>query len=1090
VRLLLDKKVDSRAKIKTWGQTALMLATMYGHKAVVQLLIDKKADIAAVDNYYGWTALHYAAQDGHEAVVQLLIDKKADIAAVDKDGRTTLMLAAKNGHKAVIRLLLDKKANMTAEDNDGWTVLHYAARYGHEAVVQLLLGEKADTTVNNKSGRTPLALAAEYGHEAVVQLLYKESNIALKDMDRWTALHYASQLGDEAIVRMLICNKADITAKSKTGRTALILAARYGHEAIVRLLMDKEADITTRDNDGWTALHFASRFGRKAIVELLVNEQVGHEVKGKNGRTALVLAAEYGHEAIVQLLIDKGADITARDDDGWTALHHAARYGHEAVIRLLADRGPNINARDNDGWTALHYAVRYGHEAVVELLVNEQADIEVKGKNGRTALVLAAEYGHRAIVQLLIDKRTDITARDGDGWTAPHHAARYGHEAVIRLLADKGADITARDNDGWTALHYALRYGYGAVAQLLVDKQANGTANSVEIRTVLALAAKNEPDAVVRLSAEEAANIIARDALLLSPPSQTSPHAAWKCKHPPLTGSRAIRILQLQPGKFSDPVRCSFETVTLDNCDIGYEAISYVWGTEEPDHEIWFPKGRFSVRTNLYLALLRFRKNATVRRLWVDAICIDQENTLERNQQILLMKDIYSSASMVLIWLGKDDALIRPAFQSIHEDVRKNEMSYLSDLSEERNHRVWDPDIASLFRSPWFERAWIYQEIVCSRAATVYCGSRDASQSISRNSLPWECLSKFYEIAEEVRALENVPTSSCSILGPLIFGRNHYNASDRIKNHFDLLTLLELRRNSSATDPRDKIFSLVGLSTEGQKGLIPTDYSTSVVDAYTNVTRLLINSRKDLRVLSAVQQSSGKSDLPSWVPDWREPWRFRPLISGIFKSSKSINDTQASFTATAGRPLELHCDGCLTELKLIGKPFARIQVLADLIPNTLDYGPTFSAKVAHLKDMGFPLQSKYPGTQLSYVAVLYSTIIMSQGFRDPQQELRSGASFSHATKLTENVASCRRLFLASNGYIGLVPADTAVGDEICLLFGGDVPYVLRERDQFHQFIGECYCYGIMNGEALQATMWEGTKTLGIGNFMSFAENPK
>ena len=65
-----------------------------------------------------------------------------------------------------------------------------------------------------------------------------------------------------------------------------------------------------------------------------------------------------------------------------------------------------------------------------------------------------------------------------------------------------------------------------------------------------------------------------------------------------------------------------------------------------------------------------------------------------------------------------------------------------------------------------------------------------------------------------------------------------------------------------------------------------------------------------------------------------------------------------------------------------------------------------------------------------------------------------------------------RLFLASNGYVGVVHAATAVGDEICLLFGGNVPYVVRERDGTHQFIGECYCHGIMNGEAMQASVEE------------------
>lgn len=75
-----------------------------------------------------------------------------------------------------------------------------------------------------------------------------------------------------------------------------------------------------------------------------------------------------------------------------------------------------------------------------------------------------------------------------------------------------------------------------------------------------------------------------------------------------------------------------------------------------------------------------------------------------------------------------------------------------------------------------------------------------------------------------------------------------------------------------------------------------------------------------------------------------------------------------------------------------------------------------------------------------------------------------------------DVRPSRRLFLTSNGYIGLASLDAALADDICLLFGGDVPYVVRRTDnECSQFIGECYCYGIMNGEAIQAISDEDDK---------------
>jgi hypothetical protein len=63
--------------------------------------------------------------------------------------------------------------------------------------------------------------------------------------------------------------------------------------------------------------------------------------------------------------------------------------------------------------------------------------------------------------------------------------------------------------------------------------------------------------------------------------------------------------------------------------------------------------------------------------------------------------------------------------------------------------------------------------------------------------------------------------------------------------------------------------------------------------------------------------------------------------------------------------------------------------------------------------------------------------------------------------------SSRHLFLASNGYVGLAPAYAQKGDEICFLFGGNVPYVVRKRKGSYKFVGECYCFGVMHGEAME-----------------------
>ncbi|KAF2636751.1 hypothetical protein P280DRAFT_364566, partial [Massarina eburnea CBS 473.64] len=104
---------------------------------------------------------------------------------------------------------------------------------------------------------------------------------------------------------------------------------------------------------------------------------------------------------------------------------------------------------------------------------------------------------------------------------------------------------------------------------------------------------------------------------------------------------------------WKDPLQCDMEVVSLaDNPD--FFALSYVWGKDPEDYEILIGGHILQTRPNLYTALRRIRahtKGAT-RALWVDALCIDQANTRERNHQVDFMADIYSNCSQCLVWLG------------------------------------------------------------------------------------------------------------------------------------------------------------------------------------------------------------------------------------------------------------------------------------------------------------------------------------------------------------------------------------------------------------------------------------------------------
>ncbi|KAH7334197.1 heterokaryon incompatibility protein-domain-containing protein, partial [Pyrenochaeta sp. MPI-SDFR-AT-0127] len=299
-----------------------------------------------------------------------------------------------------------------------------------------------------------------------------------------------------------------------------------------------------------------------------------------------------------------------------------------------------------------------------------------------------------------------------------------------------------------------------------------------------------------------------------------------------------------------------------------YEAMSYVWGDENADQEIQISGDKFLVRPNVLSALRRFRDKKKQRVLWIDAICINQLDMKERNQQVQLMTEIYSRASVVLIWFGADDSHVRSVFPEFRDMI--NEML---DEPDPTRWPEWVTGTASLFTNTWFERAWIFQEVICSKKAEIYCGSRDEyvndyGAPRVANSLPWERISRFYELNGESGMLEKVPSGYCTVIGPLNHYQKEFNNVPDGKNTIDLLNLLELRRDSKATDPKDKVFSLLGLLSQKQRGLFRADYKLSVREVYRNISKAIIRFRMDLRVLSAVQQPSGKFELPSWVPDW------------------------------------------------------------------------------------------------------------------------------------------------------------------------------------------------------------------------------
>ena len=216
--------------------------------------------------------------------------------------------------------------------------------------------------------------------------------------------------------------------------------------------------------------------------------------------------------------------------------------------------------------------------------------------------------------------------------------------------------------------------------------------------------------------------------------------------------------MELYPGFRSQPLVCHMISVSLDQAP-QFEALSYTWGQsferftlyQEPKESngLRTSKSILKITRGLYEALMQLRTPSGSRMLWVDAICIDQENWKERGEQVRIMRQIYTRAAHVLVWLGLEDEQTPAALQAVaklktHITSRGLSFATLKSMKDEDPYAdmlglskdLLDTESAAslrqLYRRPWFERMWIVQEVTA--------GASSSEVHIGPHAIPWDDL--------------------------------------------------------------------------------------------------------------------------------------------------------------------------------------------------------------------------------------------------------------------------------------------------------------------------------------------------------------
>ena len=518
-------------------------------------------------------------------------------------------------------------------------------------------------------------------------------------------------------------------------------------------------------------------------------------------------------------------------------------------------------------------------------------------------------------------------------------------------------------------------------------------------------------------------------------------------------GDAHIRLIHVNVGVRNDGLSIQIhENVSLENAPV-YEALSYAWGESRKTGSISCGSESIAVTQNLATALVQIRNPDKIRILWIDQICINQDDVDERNKQVALMGRIYSKAENVVVWLGDGDLDDGMAF-----DFAPRLLSYLPPLSA--GHGVTRQGLVArhalpyiqspgwialsrIFSRPYFRRSWIIQEVALARRAAVHCGPY---------VIDWDVLAtaSSYQMAQATDA-ENAHDAHDAVAAITELNRHDHGRGN------NLVDALFMSYHFSCTDPRDKVFAMLGLAQT--LGLKP-DYNSSVEDVYLRTTQFLVLAHGNLDILCCVSHPKRIATLPSWVPDWQAQVAVKRRLG---RSRAKEPDTPRHQVSYSENNRTLTVDGwCVDTVATVADVFAGNDSMFGWNEFVEKGSHSGSRSYTEIYCQTLLAGESLPGTPFDEVSAyeawknLGNRRLKNGSYKpltDLSDENEKGVEFSFA--MTEACAG-RRLFTTTKDNLGLGASEARVGDVICFLGDTPTPLVLRPRESYFELVGECY----------------------------------
>lgn len=548
----------------------------------------------------------------------------------------------------------------------------------------------------------------------------------------------------------------------------------------------------------------------------------------------------------------------------------------------------------------------------------------------------------------------------------------------------------------------------------------------------------------------------------------------------PLTEREDIRLLKVSVPWYG-PSKFAIIHTPLSKAP-KFQTVSYHWGSSTHRHTLALEDGKtLPITDSLARAIPKLSKLCTTGYLWIDQICIDQNNIPERNQQVKVMSEIYKAGCEVLIWLDCHVDLKWPTKLLLAAAATSASIGKLQELTQ---HPAIRDDTAKIFNCAWFRRAWVLQEYVLSSKASFVVGGRllDAKALFNASR------ALFYTGGAEI--LRSHP------------GISNFSLMVRIRSEssnpfYIVLHSIHRMADFESSDPRDLVYAFLGFQQDKNIKIEP-NYHLKFDEVLIDVAATIIRDTASLHILGIqapnLSFDDSSSRLPSWVPDWAGSSLARQTIDWHEGHELPIH-----FRAAQGRPHTSTSDG--PRLTVRGKVIDKVLFRPD--PKFPSQATTMeSTNILETLDIDSRVSKLASATNIPVTMERFLRVVMTDGshryqsilhMRNPAHQVewdnikqfvdqyyrfdparlpipyppRSlSDAYILALQYCAKSASRRHVFQSSSGKLGLA-TKVETGHLIAILHGCTTPVLLRPHSAgTYLFVATCYFEDAMFGEAV------------------------